>query len=386
MSAPVSYEQALAVAAAMQQAQQVPDSDRALSVLERMSQQTIGSREQAAEWAKEAIRQLWVFVDPYDGVAVQDFTVKAAQVMQAAQTMTARVTAAAQAQQLAAMGVQVTAVPTAPVDVRASGIDISNGTADLVHDASRVDYQEATVEAKAADSTTQEIFNRPARTYRFEQSRGGSVEVAESAALRRIDSLVDDNLMLTQRLAEHEALAQAADLDSRVIGYRRVIHPELSRGGVCGMCVAASDRMYKIRDLKAIHARCKCTVAAVTREFDPADHLNTVDLERIYGDAFGNTVRDLKRTRYQVDAHGELGAVLVPKAKRKSRTKADLPKRDANATSPEASAEFALKQISVMEATLERLLAAGVGEDNAAVQYNRRMVAQFREKTSATRG
>jgi hypothetical protein len=101
------------------------------------------------------------------------------------------------------------------------------------------------------------------------------------------------------------------------------------------MCIVAADRLYKVAELKPIHHNCKCTVAAVTKDFDPQS-INDTDLGRFYKDAKGNTLRDLKRTRYQVDAHGELGAVLVPKVKHRSH--ADRAKDRAKKTRQTARA------------------------------------------------
>lgn len=293
-----------------------------------MAEGTVGHREQATDWAIERIEQLWSAVNPYNDVEVRQFAQDAARVMEAAQTSVSRVTAAAQAQQLTAMGVDVPApVPSAPVDVRAADVAVDDGQVDLDHQSTTVQYQPdpapdpappSRVRVTVQDTSTEEVLTRPARVYRYERSQGQSAAEANSAAKSRVRVIVEDNLMLAQRVAEAESLAQAADLDDQVIGYRRIIHPELSRGGVCGMCVVASDRLYKIADLKPIHHRCKCTVAAVTKSFDPKS-INDADLGRFYKDAQGNTLRDLKRTRYQVDDHGELGAVLVPETKRRSR-------------------------------------------------------------------
>lgn len=51
----------------------------------------------------------------------------------------------------------------------------------------------------------------------------------------RIDTPIDDNLMLAQRIAQQKVLAKAVDLDRpdvKILGYRRIIHSELSRGDV----------------------------------------------------------------------------------------------------------------------------------------------------------
>ncbi|AKJ72021.1 head maturation protease [Gordonia phage GAL1] len=296
-----------------------------------MAEGAVGHRERVGQWAVQQIEKLWAAVNPYDEAQVRSFAQAASRVMQAAQTSVARATAAAQTRQLTALGVDVpTAVPSAPVDVRAAGVEVDDGVADLDRSPTTVEYQpdatpegvdEATpsrVRVTVRNTTTEEVLTRPARVYRYERSQGQDDAAANEAAKSRVRVIVDDNLMLSQRIAESESLAQAADLDDRVLGYRRVIHPELSRGGVCGMCIVAADRLYRISELKPIHHRCKCTVAAVTKDFDPKS-INDDDLSRFYKDAQGNTLRDLKRTRYDVDEHGELGAVLVPKAKYRSR-------------------------------------------------------------------
>ena len=202
------------------------------------------------------------------------------------------------------------AAPAKP-RARVTVVDSSTPTTSVKQTSSRV-------QVTIRDSSTAEVLNRPARAYRYQKSIGASEKDAQDVAAARLRTIVDDNLMLAQRLAEAEALAQAADLDDRVIGYRRIVHPELSRGGVCGMCLVASDRIYKISDLKPIHEDCCCTVAAVTKDHDPGG-VNADDLKRFYEDAKGTNRESLKRTRYKVDEHGELGAVLVPKAEHRSR-------------------------------------------------------------------
>ena len=319
-----------------------------------MADAVIAHRLDVAEQVITALAQLFAFTDPYDGESAKRFIDKAVSVLSAGQTSVAKTTAAAQSAQLAAQGVRVPpTVPSDPVDVRAPRVRIVEGVAELDRSPVTVTYRDddkadpkdttsvkvppsakkstssstpsstavrsrSRVKVTIRDSSTAEVLNRPLRTYRYEKSRGASEKDAREAAKARVSVIVDDNLMLAQRLAEAETLAQAADLDDTVIGYRRIVHPELSRGGVCGMCLVASDREYKIGELKPIHNRCWCTVAAITEDYDPVT-LNADDLKRFYEDAKGNDRASLKRTRYKVDEHGELGAVLVPKAKHRSR-------------------------------------------------------------------
>jgi hypothetical protein len=101
-----------------------------------------------------------------------------------------------------------------------------------------------------------------------------------------------------------------------VTGYRRVIHPELSKGGVCGLCAAASTAVYHKKQTLPTHGRCKCTTVAIVGEplgpGDPGAAINDEDLGRLYEAAGGSTSGfALKETRYRVVDHGELGPQLV---------------------------------------------------------------------------
>ncbi|OBJ08289.1 hypothetical protein [Mycobacterium sp. 1465703.0] len=313
-SQPLTYDQAVALATAMAARKTAPDP---AGVVAGMAEKVIATRETTAAWAKNAIRRLWASVNPYDAMAVQAFAAQAATIMESAQTAAGRLAAAAQAQQLAALGIAVAAVPSLPLDVRAPAAVIKRGQLVLHQAASSVDYADAgpAVHVSKADMTTASIFQRPAAVYRYAKS----IDAADPAALagQRIDDLVDGNLMLAQRLAQQQVLVQAG---AKVTGYRRVIHPELSRTGTCGMCIVAADRIYKVDKLMPIHPpTCKCTIAPVTDEHDPGDDANSIGLAQLYKDAGGNTVAHLKRTRYAIDEHGEFGPVLVPKSAYKPR-------------------------------------------------------------------
>jgi hypothetical protein len=293
------------------------------------------ARDRAYTYAYTLILRTWRNVDVYDGRSVQAFTQTAAGYMKTAQSAVAQQSAAAQKQILTSMDITVPkgVVPSDPVDVRGTPTVHDDGTIDLTLGTSHVNYDVGghQVVDLDEDATTVGMFNRPARTQRYLESKGVGSAEARAAAELRMQTLVGDNLMLAQRLAEAEILAHAASVDSRVIGLRRVIHPELSRTGVCGLCVAASDRLYRVRELRPIHSGCNCTTAAVTEDFDPADELNAVDLKALYGDAGGTSGAHLKRTKYSTDEHGELGPVLVPKKDYKPRKAQPAPARGNDA-------------------------------------------------------
>lgn len=395
----LTYRQALELAAAAIAAQKAAGAaGDAAAVTAASAEAIIAARERAAEHAKQVIAKLWATVNPYNPEAVAEFSKRAARVMNTAQMAATRAAVVAQTQQLAAVGVKAAPTQAVPVDVRAPTAVVRGGKLRLDHGTSKVDYSEGTANVQAAEMTTQRIFERPAAVYRYVQSEGGT-DAAEKSG-QRLDDLIEANLMLAQRLAQQQVIANAAasaparratptDLDTppgkarraKIIGYRRVIHPELSRGGTCGMCIAAADRLYKVSELMPIHAHCKCTVAAVTEDHDPADEANSVDLNRLYKDARGTSVAHLKRTRYQVDEHGELGPVLVPAKKYKPRTTASK-KRAGNAAvtdaNPESKADVAARHLPLLEKSLADLRARGLAEDSRPVTYHKETIARLR--------
>jgi hypothetical protein len=389
-ASPYTYEQAVAAAAAIHAAGGAPADP--VATLATMSEQVATTGANVSTWAKSAIRRLWASVDPYDVKQVQAFAVQAAGLMQSAQTAAARVASAAQALQLSSVGIVVDAAPSLPIDVRAPGVAIVKGRLVLRQRNVQVDYAGPGANAKVskADMTTEGVFKRPAAVFRYARSEGANAARATDLAVTRIDDLVDDNVMLAQRLAQQQVLVQAVvDLDdgktrsgSKVIGYRRVMHPELSRGGTCGMCIAASDRIYHVGQLLPIHKKCHCTICAVTEDYDPADDLNAVDLSQLYRDAGGTSSAHLKRTRYQVDQHGELGPVLVPKAKYKPRTTKSKVRVGGTAlqTDQPAQAEVARRQLEVMEDSLAKLQASGESEDSPKIAYHRKLIDKLRKQ------
>lgn len=133
-------------------------------------------------------------------------------------------------------------------------------------------------------------------------------------AIQRGMVVADDNLSLAYRAQMEEAAKADPAL---VTAYRRVVRPELSAGGTCGLCIAASTRVFSRGDLLPLHSRCKCVVVpvigAVGGDGDIGGVINTVDLGALYDEAGGSTsAKALTRTRYKVVRHDELGSWLVP--------------------------------------------------------------------------
>lgn len=388
--APTAYQTALLEAAAARAAQKaITPQQTAVQMAAAAGESVIVARESAAEYAKKLIRQFWATVNPYDQTQVDEFATKATKVMVTARIATARAAAAAVVTQLKTIGVSVKAVPSMPKDVRGSGISVSErGKVTVQRSDTTVRYDNGdTADIRASDMTTEQVFKRPASGFRWVQSEGGA-DAAQRSGLR-IDQIVDDELMLAQRLAETEVMVKAQNLDvkgAKVIGYRRVIHPELSRGGTCGMCIAAADRVYKASELRPIHANCKCTIAPITSQHDPGDELNKADLKQLYADAGGTSAAHLKRTRYKVDEHGELGPVLVPD---KPYTPRDAKKRASAANNAravpgrqESKAEIAARHLPQLEKSLADLRSRGLAEDSSPISWHNDQIARLKADLS----
>jgi hypothetical protein len=150
------------------------------------------------------------------------------------------------------------------------------------------------------------VHTRPAETYKKAIAVGKTESGALIRAVVRSERMLDMDLTLANREAS-KATLRSLSIDR----YRRVIHPELSKGGTCGMCVVASDRIYYVEDLMPIHDLCKCEVMPIAADVDPGIRLNEVDVAQFYEDAGGTQAPELKRTRYAVEEHGEYGPVLV---------------------------------------------------------------------------
>lgn len=161
----------------------------------------------------------------------------------------------------------------------------------------------------------QEVYGRLADQFRYESSLGTDPGTVLEHVENRARSLAGMDLQLAQREQEHKFMVVR-----HVDGWRRVLHPELvsSRskdgtvGEVCGLCVAASDRVYSRETLRPIHAGDRCTVAPIINGVDPGGELNRRDLDELYRLAGGTTdSAKLKRVKFRVNDHGELGAVLT---------------------------------------------------------------------------
>jgi hypothetical protein len=152
-----------------------------------------------------------------------------------------------------------------------------------------------------------EVYGRAADTYRYQVSLGKDPEQAQEMAVQRAQVMAQTDVQLAQR-----AQSQKFMVVNKVTGYRRIIHPELSKGGTCGLCIAASSRFYHRGDLMPIHNRCCCTTSPIVNSVDPGTVLNKDDLTALYKQAGSTLGSQLKKVRYTIHDNGEIGPVLAP--------------------------------------------------------------------------
>jgi hypothetical protein len=152
-----------------------------------------------------------------------------------------------------------------------------------------------------------EVYKRPARQAEHALRQGATLEQAEAVLVERFTKIVEMDAIATIR----DEKARIREATPKVTGYRRILRPEKSKYGPCGLCVVAADRKYHKGDLLELHNGCVCDTAEITEDNDPGLVLNREDLDAIYNAAGGNFAEALQRTRVTVRENGELGPILV---------------------------------------------------------------------------
>lgn len=228
------------------------------------------------------------------------------------------------------------------------------------------------------NTTALDVYTRPAEQYRYAASQGETPEAALEAATERVEKTATMDLAASRRDGYDDALRAAGRTT-----YRRVLHPERSKGGACGLCVAASTNVYTVGELLPIHDGCNCGVAASAPGADPADVLNGIDLKALYALAGSTGADDLANVRYRVDEHGELGPVLHRDGDRESA--AHRRNRRAKAQPIEPGPQQWAAELDTLQRSLERLAArAAAGADVATpLQWQQDRVAQLTRRLAA---
>lgn len=151
-----------------------------------------------------------------------------------------------------------------------------------------------------------EVYERLGAEYRYQVSEGKTFQEAAAITANRGNAMALMDMNLAMRDSAHQVYDQITAVD----GYRRVIHPEFSRSGTCGLCAAASDQTYNRESLLPLHERCRCETLPIIGDSDPGRSLNDEELGSLYDEAGSTSGKDLKRVRVSVEQHGELGPVL----------------------------------------------------------------------------
>lgn len=217
------------------------------------------------------------------------------------------------------------------------------------------------------------VHTRPSEAYKRMVATGTEPQDARIKAAVRATGQLRSDMTLAER-----ATAQAELERLGVTRYRRVIHPELSETGTCGLCFAASDRTYSVGELMPIHPpHCKCTVMPVVGSWDPGLNLNQADLEDLYQRA-GQSLPDgrrvdrttygryLQNVKYRVNEHGEFGPVLT-----KAGDNFRGPKEVALENDPARARRLLEKALPVLERMEDE------GRPDEVLAYQREFVARM---------
>jgi hypothetical protein len=155
--------------------------------------------------------------------------------------------------------------------------------------------------------THQGVYGRLADQWRYQESLGTAANVIAEGVASRAVSMVATDLQLAFTHQSRRFLTERG-----ISGYRRVIRPELSKDrAVCGLCIAASDQIYKSGVLMPIHGNCNCDILPVKNGVDPGKAINRDDLDRIYAESGGTYADSLIETKFVIREHGEIGPVLT---------------------------------------------------------------------------
>lgn len=213
-----------------------------------------------------------------------------------------------------------------------------------------------------------EVWQRPVGQYIWQRRQGSTPEDQRTTLNDYLSDLGSTDVMV----AERDEAARVYESREGIIGYRRVIHPELSRSGTCGLCVAASARFYRSGDLLPIHNDDHCTTMGVTENFDPGLRLNADDLKKLYAAAGSTAAADLANTRITINEHGELGPVLVKRgdhfrtAKEAGRPEYVKPTPESVAAASARNLVSANDALSAAEANYDAFLRGHPGADTVS--------------------
>lgn len=151
------------------------------------------------------------------------------------------------------------------------------------------------------------VHTRPAERYRKAVATGWTPEQAEAYATYLAGDLQVQDMSLAERASQQFLMEELG-----ITQFRRIVRPELAKSkSSCGLCIAASSRIYNSATMMPMHDNCNCLTMPIIGDVDPGKDLNNKDLGQLYQDAGSTKAADLKRTRYMLNEHGEYGPVLT---------------------------------------------------------------------------
>lgn len=156
-----------------------------------------------------------------------------------------------------------------------------------------------------AKTSLPDVYARLGPAYRYAISKGKKPDQALRLVTDRGVAMAETDVQLAQR-AQWQKFMQGHN----ITGYRRVIHPELAKGGTCGLCIASATRLYHVDTLLPIHGGCHCGVLPIINGIDVGLSLHKDDMKRLYAEAGSTSADDLRRTQWVIHHHGELGPIL----------------------------------------------------------------------------
>jgi hypothetical protein len=331
-------------------------------------------RDQQSKLAQAGVRRAFEAVTDFrDPKQTRRAVTEAVKVVQAAQRRTATVADAYMARSTSAITGRRSNTVGA-VDIRSLRRKLPQEVIEQLAGGGSVSATQARrAQSKVEAVPAEEVYGRVPDSIRFATvAKGKSEEQARIEGLRRAMTVADTDVMLAERAQVQRFLTE--NKPQGVVGYRRILHPELGSGGPpCGLCVVASDRLYHVEDLMPIHARCRCSVAVATANSDPGQSLNMEDLRAIYQAAGGNTRNQLKTVRVEYAEHGELGPVIV-NATQNFRGPDDFARTQSQDLETKWFAE-----LETLQEELDRLAArAGESSDvDQAIQWNKQKIREL---------
>jgi hypothetical protein len=267
--------------------------------------------------------------------------------------------------------------------------EITQGYLEGVLDVLDVDFDDIDITIDPAirtGVTPEREWNRPAEQARISRLLGADEFQANEKALVRAEQQARMDLLLARQEAEKEMWGVSGD----IVAYRRILHPELSQSGPCGLCIVAASRVYHKSDLRPLHNGCWCDVMPVVKTgsgeiLDPGFDLNEDDLKALYGAEIrsgrlgpqtqsGTGRQGLQRVRLKHLQHAELGPVLVD-GRYAIRKKADVVDLESKRMDPQRIYDAQVKII----ADYERRVAAGQ-RPQFDIDFHRRIRDEYAKK------